>query len=101
MGLMTTLAIGELELTLEEQIGIHLRSNFYPPIPLSMVQPCVDAINAFWNDVPDAAIEMPSGVYYRSSNYAPAHAIIEQHRLGPWCEVIDWDDEYYEEEEGD
>ena len=95
MGLMTTLGIGELELTLEEQIGFHLRSNLYPPVPLSMVQPCVDAINAYWNDVPDAAIEMPSGVYYRSSNYAPAHAIVEQHRLDPWLDS----DDYYEDEE--
>jgi hypothetical protein len=50
MGLMTAMAIGELEMTMEDQIGIHLRSNFYPPIPLSMVQPCVDAINAYWNE---------------------------------------------------
>lgn len=94
MGLITTLGIGELKLTMEEQIAFHLRSNFYPPIPLSMVQPCIDAINAYCNDVPDAAIEMPSGVYYRSSNYAPAHAIVEQHRLESWTEC-----DYYEENE--
>jgi hypothetical protein len=96
MGLQTAISISGFEMTMEEQIAIHLRGNFYPPIPLSMVQPCVDAINAFWNDVPDAAIEMPQGVYYRSSNYAPAHAIIEQHRLDPW---VMQDDDYYEEYE--
>ena len=93
MGLLTTMGIGELELTLEDQVGIHLRTNLYPPVPLSMVQPCVDAINACWNDVPDAAIEMPQGVYYRSSNYAPAHAIVEQHRLYPWLMEDDWEEE--------
>ena len=96
MGLMTTLGIGELEMTMEDQIGIHLRGNFYPPIPLSMVQPCVDAINAYWNDDIYAEIEMPEGVYYRGSNYAPAHAIIEQHRLDPW---VMQDDDYFEEYE--
>lgn len=97
MGLQTAIGISELEMPIESQIAIHLRSNFYPPIPLSMVQPCVDAINAYWNDVPDASIEMPQGVSYRSSNYAPAHAIVEQYRLDSWLES----DEYYEDEEFD
>ncbi len=35
---------------LEQQINIHLQYNFYPPIPSSMVQPCIDAINAYWNE---------------------------------------------------
>ncbi len=33
-----------LGLDLETQIGIHLSSNHYPPVPRSMVQPCIDAI---------------------------------------------------------
>jgi hypothetical protein len=78
---------------LESQINLHLQYNFYPPVPSSMVQPCIDAINAYLNDDTDAEIEMPQGVSYRGSDYAPAYAIVEQHRLGPWCEVIDWDDE--------
>lgn len=95
MGLMTSLAIGELEITMEDQIGIHLRSNFYPPVPLSMVQPCVDAINAIWNEDYFAEIELPEGVLYRGSNYAPASAIAENHRLDPWL----MEDEYFEDEE--
>ena len=91
-------------MSMEQQINLHLQYNFYPPIPSSMVQPCIDAINACWNDVPDAAIEMPQGVYYRSSNYAPAHAIVEQHRLDPWLDSDDYYEEYeyqdYELQEG-
>jgi hypothetical protein len=89
-------------MSMEQQINLHLQYNFYPPVPSSMVQPCIDAINAYWNDVPDAAIEMPQGVSYRSSNYAPAYAIVEQHRLDAWLEQDDYDDEtdysnvYYE-----
>jgi hypothetical protein len=96
MGLQTSLEIAGLEMAMEDQIAIHLRHNFYPTIPLSMVQPCVDAINAYWNDDIEAQIEMPEGVYYRGSDYAPAHAIVEQHRLDPW---IMEDDDYYEEYE--
>jgi hypothetical protein len=78
---------------IEAQLNMHLQYNFYPPIPSSMVQPCIDAIDAYADDDIYRDIEMPQGVSYRGSNFAPAHAIVEQHRLGPWCEVIDWDDE--------
>ncbi len=33
-------------LDIETQIGIHLSSNHYPPVPKSMVQPCIEAIDA-------------------------------------------------------
>ena len=95
MGLQTAIGISELEMPIESQIAFHLRSNFYPPIPLSMVQPCIDAINAYWNEDIYAEIEMPEGVYYRGMTTAPAHAIVEQHRLDVWV----MEDEYYEEDE--
>ena len=81
------------DMSIEMQLGIHLQSNFYPSIPSSMVQPCIDAIDAYWDEDFDRQIEMPEGVSYRGMTTAPAHAIVEQHRLGPWCEVIDWDEE--------
>ena len=95
MGLNFATELADLDMSMENQINIHLQYNCYPPVPSSMVQPCIDAINAYWNDVPDAAIEMPQGVSYRSSNYAPAYAIVEQHRLDPWV----MSDDYYEEYE--
>jgi hypothetical protein len=45
---------------------------------------------------------MPQGVSYRGMTTAPAHAIVEQHRLDSWLEQDDYDDEtdysnvYYE-----
>ncbi len=39
-----------LELDLERQIGIHLSANHYPPVPSSMIQPCIDAIDAYYDD---------------------------------------------------
>ena len=50
MGLNTTMEINLMDLTLEDKVGMHLRGNLYPPVPLSMVHPCVDAINAYWNE---------------------------------------------------
>ena len=80
---------------MEQQINLHLQYNFYPPVPSSMVQACVDAINAYWNEDIYAEIELPQGVEWRGLNYAPAHAIVENHRLDPWL----MEDEYFEDEE--
>ena len=72
------------ELDLEVALGYHLQGNHYPPVPLSMVQPCIEAIDAIWEDDPYKAIEMPEGVTYRGETHAPAWAIAEQHHLDPW-----------------
>jgi hypothetical protein len=76
-------------LTLEQQLYYHLTSNFYPPIPSSMVQPCLDAIEAFYDDALDRAIELPEGITYRGNAHAPAGALLEQHRLEPWLDYED------------
>jgi hypothetical protein len=81
------------ELDLTTAIGYHLQGNHYPPVPLSMVQPCIDAIDAYWEEDLNREIELPDGVMWRDKNYAPAYAIIEAHHLDAWCT----DDEYYEE----
>jgi hypothetical protein len=72
------------ELDLETAIGYHLQGNHYPPVPLSMVQPCIDAIDAFYDEDTDRLIEMPKGVSYKGNTHAPAWAIIEQHHLDAW-----------------
>ena len=74
-----------IHLDLETQIGIHLSANHYPPVPRSMVQPCIEAIDAV-NDLGlwDLEIPMPEGITYKGLTTAPAHAIIEQHHLHAW-----------------
>ena len=74
-----------IHLDMETQIGIHLRSNHYPPVPSSMIKPCIEAIDAvndlgLWN----ADIELPEGVTWKGNTTAPAHAIIEAHHLDAW-----------------
>jgi hypothetical protein len=93
--LANELADGSLGLDMASAIGIHLQSNHYPPVPLSMVQPCMDAIDAYWEDSMDRKIELPDGVLWRGEEYAPAWAIIESHHLDPWCQD-DYVDEDYE-----
>ncbi len=93
MGLQTTMAISLLDLTIEDKVGMHLRGNLYPPVPLSMVQPCVEAINAVLNEDYFAEIELPEGVEWRGNNYAPASAIVEGHRLDGFVMENDWDEE--------
>lgn len=73
------------DLDLEVAIGYHLQGNHYPPVPLSMVDPCIESIYAFHDEDLNRLIEMPKGVSYKGNTHAPAWAIIEQHHLGPWC----------------
>ena len=93
MGLMNSLGLIESGIDMESAIAMHLRGNHYPPVPLSMVEPCLDAINAYWMDEINKEIELPEGIEWRGNNYAPAYAIIESHHLEPWCE----EQEEYEE----
>ena len=78
---------------LEAQINLHLQYNCYPPVPSSMVQPCIDAINAIWNEDYFAEIELPEGVLWRGETFAPASAIVEGHRLDGFVMEEDWEDE--------
>jgi hypothetical protein len=80
---------------IEQQINLHLQYNFYPPVPSSMVQSCIDAIDAILNEDYFAEIELPQGVEYRGSNFAPAQAIADNHRLDAWL----MNDDYFEEYE--
>ena len=89
----TELADGTLNLNMADSIAMHLRVNHYPPVPTSMVQPCIDAIDAYWEDDFNREIELPEGVLWRGNENAPAYAIIESHHLEAWCQY----DEEYEE----
>jgi len=81
----TELADSELfDLDLETQLEIHLQGNHYPPVPKSMVQPCIDAIDAYYDEDYDRPITLPAPITWRDQNTAPAHAIVEAHHLDAW-----------------
>jgi hypothetical protein len=73
-------------LTLDQAIGYHLQGNHYPPVPLIMVQPCVEAIYAVNDWRSDESINLPEGVFYKGETSAPAWAIVEQHHLDAWVQ---------------
>ena len=72
------------DIDLETAIGWHLQGNHYPPVPLSMVPACIEAIDAYYEEAYDKEIEMPEGVLYKGKETAPAWAIVEQHHLSAW-----------------
>lgn len=87
MGSLHSYAVAaDTTIPLEQQLEWHLQSNHFPPIPNTMVQPCVEAIDAFWEDDLDKMISLPEGVGYRGLTAAPARAIIIEHHLDAWCD---------------
>jgi hypothetical protein len=85
----TDLAEMDLGLSLEDQIGIHLSANHYPPVPRSMVQPCIDAIDAYHDEDYNRLIKLPDGISWRNQDSAPANAIVEAHHLDAWLPECD------------
>lgn len=59
----------------------HLQHNHYPPVPQSMIDPCLAAIAALVDEEPSQEIELPEGITYKGHPTAPASAIVEQHHL--------------------
>ena len=90
MGSLQAAEMAEM-LEIESAIAWHLQSNHYPPIPTSMVKPCLEAIENALEGNWMKSVEMPEGVTYRGSRFAPTNAIIEQHHLDAWLEL---DEEY-------
>ena len=82
-------ADGLLDLDLETQIRIHLTGNHYPPVPVSMIQPCIDAIDAYYDEDYNRLIVLPAPITWRDKNTAPASAIVEAHHLDAWLPEYD------------
>ena len=62
----------------------HLRSNHYPPLPLSLVETCKQAITAANEDDWDREIPLPDPITYKDNPHAPAYEIISAHHLDAW-----------------
>lgn len=76
----------------------HLRSNHYPPVPLSMLSVCKQAIELANDGEYDELIDLPEGTYWRGQEQAPVWAIVDGHHLDAF---ITWnmDDDPYEFED--
>ena len=93
MGSVTAIGLADTTLDLETQLLYHLRGNHYPPVPAEMVTPCIEAIDAAYDEDYDRMIAMPMvgdfQITYKGSTEAPAWAIIEQHHLSWFIDPVD------------
>lgn len=102
---MGSLQAQEMAELLDERTAMawHLQSNHYPPVPASMIDPCLDAIHAYNNGDYDELIKLPFDgvdrngepfqITWRGKDSAPAWAIIEGHHLSAWVELDEEFDE--------
>jgi (2Fe-2S) ferredoxin len=92
MGSLQAMEMAEM-LDTESAIAWHLQSNHFPPVTKSMVQACIESIDACNEGNFDKLISLPEGVGYKGLTVAPANAIVEQHHLDAWVELdeeFDW-----------
>lgn len=76
---------------LENAVRTHLLYNHYPPIPASMVGPCVRAIEYANKGEWDKKVLLPKDMYYKGKRLAPIDAVIETHHLEFF---IDYEEEW-------
>ena len=89
MGSMHAMEYASMEKR-EFAIRLHLLSNHYPPVPSSMVEPCVKAIDiANSGQSWDTMIDLPEPIKWKGVSQAPASALIEAHHLDAWLEGED------------
>jgi hypothetical protein len=81
MGRMSLEGMLEGDVSYDAALEWHLTSNHYPPVPLSMIQACKEAIDACNEEDSDREIELPGAVLWRGRAFAPAWAIVEGHHL--------------------
>ena len=84
MGRNFSLELSEAGIDLHTQIRVQLTSNHYPPVPVSMVGPCIEAIDKCNDDEQFELIDLPEGVTWRGQTQCPAYAIVEGHHLKAW-----------------
>ena len=93
MGSITAIGLADTTLDLETQLKYHLQGNHYPPVPVQMVQPCIEAIDAYYADDFNREIAMPKvndyQITYKGKTTAPAWAIVEQHHLEWFINPVD------------
>jgi hypothetical protein len=93
MGSITAIGLADTTLDLETQLLYHLKGNHYPPVPAEMVKPCIEAIDAYYDQDYSRMIEMPMvgdfQILYRGMTHAPASAIVSQHHLEWFIDPVD------------
>jgi hypothetical protein len=86
-------AVGEGLVGLRSALAWHLQANHYPPVPTSMVEPSIAAIDAAVDEDWNRPIELPEGITYKGHPTVPASALIEQHHLWSFVETAFYGDD--------
>ena len=84
MGRMTAMAIAESHFDIRTQLSLHLTHNHYPPLPLEVLDVCLEAIDKANEGQWDDRVMLPEGMYYRGDTSAPVWSVIEAHHLDAW-----------------
>ena len=85
MGSITAIGLADTTLDLETQLKYHLQGNHYPPIPTAMVQPCIDAIDAYYDEDYSRRIELPMiddfQITWKGQTWTTASALVAHAHL--------------------
>lgn len=90
MGKLTEMMIANTDIPLDHKVAWHLRGNHYPPLPLIMVEPCVEAIELARLGYYTAEVKLPIHeskdgepfqITWHGQDTAPVSAIVESHHL--------------------
>ena len=95
MGSVTAIGLADTTLDLETQLAYHLQGNHYPPIPTVMVQPCIEAIDAYYDEDYSRKIELPMidnfQISWKGNTWTTASALVSHAHLEWFIEPADED----------
>ena len=93
MGSITAIGLADTTLDLETQLKYHLTGNHYPPIPTVMVQPCIEAIDAYYDKDYSRKIELPYlnevQITWKGNTWTTASALVSHAHLEWFIEPSD------------
>ena len=93
MGSITAIGLADTTLDLETQLAYHLQGNHYPPIPKIMVQPCIEAIDAYYDEDYSRRIELPVvdgfQISWKGNTWTTASALVSHAHLEWFIEPAD------------
>ena len=95
MGSITAIGLADTTLDLETQLAYHLQGNHYPPIPKIMVQPCIEAIDAYYDEDYSRRIELRVvdgfQISWKGNTWTTASALVSHAHLEWFIEPSDED----------
>ena len=79
--------VSEGVIDLRQAITWHLTSNHYPPVPVSWVEPCIEAVEYVNAYEGDTEVALPEGIIYMGNETAPAWVIVQAYHLYSWIHL--------------